>query len=286
MLQVHRKHLFSHRPAVQQTSTGPDRVLASAAHKDCKAGSQQQQQQQQQGMVAEPFAEQGGPAAHDVTNKQGGRGQTRSRKGPSERQVPAGSGVEATQGPEPGKELQSAARSAAAATHAASCEGAEGYDPIEARAWHPAFPLDQVTVEQCQAAAQQLASEKARQEVQDLGAPLPKVQSLSAHAVVAAEAKAPVWDGPHSPVQMHGQAMNAEPGEAEGTAWMYLCTQRPGTLRLWECGTEEGCAAAAGGVQEAPPLQGLHKDGGGGVSGAPAAAALVQWPGELPRSKL
>ena len=187
VLQVHRKHLFSHRPAVQHMGTGPDRILASAAHKNGRAESQpqQQQHQQQQGMGADELAEEGDSAAQNATDKQGGMGQQRSKQGHSERSMPAGSGGDATHGPEPSRELQCAAGSAAAATHAASCEDVEGYNPIEARAWHPAFQLDQVTLEQCKAAAQQLASEKAQQEVQDLGAPLPKVQSLFARCCSA-----------------------------------------------------------------------------------------------------
>ena len=54
-------------------------------------------------------------------------------------------------------------------------QGRKEWDPLQRKAWHPSFHLNSLAMEQCRAAAVELAAEKACQEVQQHGFERPQV---------------------------------------------------------------------------------------------------------------
>ena len=172
LLQVHRKHLFSRREqqpqlqqqssAVEDTPEAQNLVTAAAAAAVADA------------VEAEP---RGGKS---------GRGSKRRKPGPARAQEPSEplpAQPEQDAPGQPGEGQQPDGKQAAPAGEEADENLQDEFDPIAAKAWHPDFPLEAVTLEDCKAAALKLADDKALQEVLELGAPLPpKVRCLAACA--------------------------------------------------------------------------------------------------------
>ena len=154
VLEVHRKHLFSHRQAVTQQGDHPSSTQAGTGTQTSKAASEAQLQ----GTAAHQPADGGNLGIQGQQRQLSNRNQAHSTADTSQKQ--------------PSQEQQPAAGGTAVST-----EVTEAYDAIQAKAWHPTFQLEAVTVDECRAAAQKLADDKALQEVQDLGAPLPKVHT-------------------------------------------------------------------------------------------------------------